>query len=137
MADITVDATLVLKGTASQLLQCTSGATITAGKAIYVSPTTGIAVLADSNGTPPINSCSGIALNAASTGQLLDYVTSDAIFTLGAATLTAGATVWLSDTPGGLTMDYADIASGSTVITIGNALTTATLNLNITVGGTK
>lgn len=137
MADITVDPTLVLKGASSQLLQCVSGATITAGKPIYVSPTTNIAVLADSNGAPPINACSGMSLNAASTGQILDYVATDALLTLGAATLTAGSAVYLSDTPGGLTMDYTDIASGSTVIIVGVALSTSTMNLKPVVGGVK
>ncbi len=139
MSDISITPANVLKSATSQLLQAIAGVavTITAGQVIYVDPSTNLAVLSDSNGTPPINAVSGIALNGASPSQPVDYVAADTALVLGSATLTSGGTLWLSNTPGGITATYADVASGSTVIVLGVAVSTSAFNFKPVVGGTK
>lgn len=137
MSDISITAANVLKGGSSSIFRGTIGAgvTVTQGKAITVQAN-GTIALADSNGTAPLNSVAGIALTGGSPGQPVDYAQTDPAFTSG-GTLTSGDTIYLSDTPGGLTNAYADIASGSTVIIIGLVNTDGTLNLNPIVGGVK
>lgn len=137
MADLSITVANVLASTAGQKLQATAaaGVTITAGQYIVVDASN-LAYLADSNGSPPLNGCSGVALNGASPGQPVDYVGKDSGFTFG-GTAVSGDVLYLSDTPGAVTKTYADIASGSTVITLGAMTSTTVLNLNITVGGTK
>jgi len=137
MSDISITPANVLKSATSQLLTgiCDSGVTVTAGQCIYIDVANLIS-LADSNGTPPANSISGIALNGASPGQPCDYVKLDAALVIG-ATLTNAAVLYLSNTAGGITATYADLASGTTVICLGVAISTTAFNFNPTVGGTK
>jgi len=137
MADISITASTVLKSTNGQQLYGIAGTTITQGQALYIdTANSNVLKLADSNGTAPANTIAGMALNAASSGQPVAYVGADTAYISG-GTLTAGNVIYLSDTPGGITATYADIASGSTVIILGVVNTDLTLNLNPTVGGTK
>lgn len=135
MADLSITASAVLKSTAGAAITGVAAAAITQGQAVYVLAV-GTIGLADSNGTTPSNTCAGIALNAASAGQPITYIGTDTSFTPG-ATLTSGGTVWLSDTPGGLTQTFADVLSGSTVINVGIALSATTMILSPVVGGVK
>lgn len=137
MSDISITAASVLKGSSSSIFRGTiaAGVTITQGQVLYQLANGNIG-LADSNGVAPANSVLGISLTAGSPGQPVDYVMTDAAFTSG-GTLTSGNVIYLSDTPGGMTATYADIASGSTVITLGVVNTDGTLNLSPVVGGTK
>ena len=136
MAAISITATSVLKSSTGQVSVGTAGATITAGQAVYIDTTDSNKIkLADANGTTPANTFAGIALNAASSGQPVSYCTNDtAGFTIG-ATVLAGDTIWLSPTAGGITKTQADLIAGCTVISIGNMLTTTTLNLTPCTGG--
>ena len=136
MAAISITAANVLKSSTGQVSVGTAGATITAGQAVYIDTTDSNKIkLADADGTAPANTFAGIALNAASSGQPVSYCTNDtAGFTIG-ATVLAGDTIWLSPTAGGITKTRADLVSPSTVITIGNMLTTTTMNLTPNVGG--
>lgn len=137
MADLSITAASVLKSSNGTILQGTAGATITQGQAVYIDTTDSNKIkLADSNGTAPANTCAGIALNAASSGQPVSYCGLDSAFALG-ATVTSGAVIYLSNTPGGLTATYSDVASGSTVIAVGGAVSTSTMNLNPQTYGTK
>lgn len=61
---------------------------------------------------------SGIALVSSEIGQPCPYVEQDAEIDLG-ATLGAGDALYLSPTPGKLTIDKADIVSGSTPVLCG------------------
>lgn len=137
MADLSLDPTIVIRSSTGQQVVGTAGATITQGQALYIdTANSNVLKLADSNGTTPANSCAGIALTAGSSGQPVVYVAADTALAIG-ATLTSGAAIYLSDTPGGITATYADIASGSTVIVLGVANTNGSLNLNPVTGGVK
>ena len=135
MAAISITAASVLKSSTGQVSVGTSGATITAGQSVYIDTSDSNKIkLADANGTAPANTFAGIALNAASSGQPVTYCTNDtAGFTIG-ATVVAGDTIWLSQTPGGLTKTIGDL-SGGLAIVVGVMLTTTTLNLTPVVGG--
>ena len=135
MAAISITAANVLKSSTGQVSVGTSGATITAGQSVYIDTSDSNKIkLADANGTAPANTFAGIALNAASSGQPVSYCTTDnAGFTIG-ATVVAGDTIWLSQTPGGLTKTIGDL-SGGIAIVVGVMLTTTTMNLTPVVGG--
>ena len=140
MADISIDATLVAKSASAASTTGTAGATITQGQVLYIdTANNNVMKLADSNGGSAgdaIRQGLQVALNAASSGQPVTYVTLDSALNLG-LTLTSGATAYLSSTAGGITVTYADIASGSTVVQLGVVNTNGTLNFNPLVGGTK
>ena len=135
MAAISITAASVLKSSTGQVSVGTSGATITAGQSVYIDTSDSNKIkLADANGTAPANTFAGIALNAASSGQPVSYCTNDTSgFTIG-ATVVAGDTIWLSQTPGGLTKTIGDL-SGGIAIVVGVMLTTTTMNLTPVVGG--
>lgn len=135
MADIAITAASVLRST-GQILTGTAGATITQGQPLYLDPSVNKLKLSDSNATTPANSCVGMSLNAASDGQPIDYVATDPAYVCG-GTLAAGAVVYVSNTPGGITTTYADLASGTTVISLGVATSTTAMNLLPAVGGVK
>ena len=135
MAQISITAASVLKSSTGQVSVGTAGATITAGQSVYIDTSDSNKIkLADANGTAPANTFAGIALNAASSGQPVSYCSNDtAGFTIG-ATVVAGDTIWLSQTPGGLTKTIGDL-SGGIAIVVGVMLTTTTMNLTPVVGG--
>lgn len=135
MADISITVANVLKSSAGQQQTGIAGATITAGQALYIDTSDSNKLkLADSNGASPANTVAGIALHASLSGQPISYVSTDTAFTFG-GTVSAGDTIWLSNTAGGLTKTFADLATGSTVIVVGVAATTTTMNLSPVVGG--
>ncbi len=78
-----------------------------------------------------------MALNAASIGQLVTYVPADANINTGAAAVALGSTAYLSNTAGGITVTYADLASGSIVIVLGNFLSATNMNFAPIIGGVK
>lgn len=127
MADYTVVSTSVLPGANAVKDSGIAGEAIVAGKAIYLDATTNRWFLSDNNATGK-RAVNGIALNAASAGQPVDYQKSGDI-TIG-ATLVAGADVWLSGTPGGL-CPRADIVTGMDPVLVGIAKTTAILTLSV------
>lgn len=127
MADLVITAANVVPGTDAVTRAGTAGETITAGKRVYKSSTTGKYMLADTNSaTAEARRASGIALNAASLNQPLDVQTGGTI-TIG-ATLTAGLAYYGSDTPGGI-CPVADVGSGEYVEITGVATTTAIMLL--------
>lgn len=129
MADLTITAASVLSvsGTRENGL---AGASITAGQVVYADTATGTYKLADANGaSATIKTARGIALHAAANGQPLAVQTTGSV-TIG-ATLTAGTSYYLSDTPGGI-CPFADVGSGENVSLIGIAASTTVLALNIT-----
>jgi hypothetical protein len=129
MADITITAANVVPGAGAKSKEGTAGETITAGKAIAISPTTGQVVLADSNhATIALRIARGIALNGASAGQPVRYQTSGRL-TIG-GTLTAGVAYFLSDTAGGI-CPAADVGTGERSVLLGVAKSTSVLEVNI------
>ncbi len=138
MADLSITAANVLATSTAplQYLPAAAGVTITQGQALYKLANNTLG-LADSNGVSPANTFEGISLSAGSPGQPVIYVRADATFTFG-ATSTSGLVLYLSNTAGGITATYSDLASGSTIITLGTVLTGGTtMNLSALVGGVK
>lgn len=135
MADIVITAANVLASSSATRVIGTAGATITAGQSLYVDTADSNKLkLADSDGTSPANVFAGISLHASLANQPIIYVTADPSFTFG-GTVLAGDTVWLADTAGGVTKTFSDLEAGDTIVCLGVALTTTTMNLNPTVGG--
>jgi hypothetical protein len=132
MADLTITAASVIAGTGATKKLGTAGATITAGKVVYLD-SDGNHKLADNNSaTAALRSPAGIALNGAADGQPLIVLTAGPV-TIG-ATLTAGVAYYLSDTPGGI-CPVADLATGEYAVIIGIATSTTVLNVDIQESG--
>ncbi len=135
MAAVSVTASLVLPSANANILSGTAGATITQGQALYVSSVTSGNLLLTTTASAAAANCVGIAVNAASSGQKVDYVTKDPNFTPGFTDL-SGDDVWLFDTTAGaLTVTKADLEAGDYVTHLGVMTSTTTMNLNITTGG--
>jgi hypothetical protein len=130
MVDLTITPANVLPSGTGQFTQSgTAGETIAAGKAVYFSNTTKKWMLADSNSvTVEARKAIGIALNGASLDQPVDILISGAIVI--GATLVAGTSYFLSDTPGGI-CPLADVGSGEYVCLIGIAASTTVLNVDV------
>lgn len=135
MADISITVASVIKGAAAQAITGIAGTTITAGQALYIdTANSNVLKLADANGTTPANTFAGIALHASLSGQPITYNTADAAFVFG-GTILAGDVVYVSQTPGGLTKTFGDLASGATVIIVGNMTSTTVMKLAPITGG--
>jgi hypothetical protein len=123
MADLTITAANVVKGTGSTTETLISGATITAGQTIYKDASdSNKAKLYDADGAAALRSFYGIALNGASSGQPVTVLTGGPI-TIG-ATVAVGVAYYGSDTPGGI-CPFADLEAGDypTIIGIGISTT--------------
>jgi hypothetical protein len=129
MADLTITAASVVAGSNANVERGSFGEAVTAGQAVYKSPTTSKYMKADSNSvTPQARDALGIALNGGALDQPAEIQKSGRI-TLG-ATLTAGTDYYLSDTPGGI-CPRADVGTGEYVCLLGLAESTSVLDLNI------
>lgn len=128
-ADLTITAASVVpQGNAIKELGI-AGATITAGQVVYKEAATSQFKLADSNsGTAEAKHPYGIALGGASANQSI--VVQRAGDVVIGATLVAGATYWLSETPGGI-QPVADLGSTENVALLGIAKSTTVLMLTI------
>lgn len=128
MVDITITPANVKKGADGQTEQGIAGAQILAGKAVW-RDTGNKYQLADNNSaTVAARTARGIALHAAELDQPLQIQRSGDI-TIG-GTMTAGATYFLSDTPGGICPDT-DVGAGEQVCLIGLAKSTTVLTIDI------
>lgn len=135
MADISITAASVLKSSQGQTAVGIAGTTITAGQALYIDTADSNKLkLADSDGTSPSMTVAGISQHAALAGQPINYLTQDPAFAFG-GTVLAGDPIYLSDTPGGLTKTFGDLEAGDTVVVLGVAVTTTTMNLRPLTGG--
>ena len=129
MADLVITAAKVLASASGSRMDGKAGEAISAGKAVYIDPVTGLWMLADSNSaTAEARRAAGIALNAAALNQP-DAVHKSGDIVIG-ATLTAGVAYYLSDTPGGICL-VADVGSGEYVCLIGLAKSTSVLSVAI------
>jgi len=135
MAAISITASAVLPSASAIINSGIAGAAITQGQAVYIdTANSNLIKLADTTSALKAT-VAGIAINAASTGQKIDYVVKDPNFTLGSTQL-SGDDVWLFDTtPGALTITAADLESGDYKVHIGTYTSTTTINLNVTQGG--
>lgn len=133
MADISITAANVVKGSNAVVEAGTAGAAITAGQVVYKDAADGKYKLADADGaTAAAKAPRGIALNGASDGQPLSIIRSGDV-TIG-ATLAAGTAYYLSPTPGGIA-PVADVLSGDDVVLIGLAESTSVLAVDIQITG--
>jgi hypothetical protein len=131
MTDISITAANVVAGSNAVTENGFAGAAITAGQAVY-RDTAGLYQLADSNGAAALRVPRGIALNSAGANQPL-AIQRQGDVTIG-ATLTAGVTYYLSDTPGGI-CPLADVGSGEYACIIGIAKSTTVLAIGINASG--
>jgi len=133
MADLTITAASVIAGTGAKSVSGTAGATITAGQTVYLDSADNEYKLADcDSATEAVRSPVGIALHGASDGQPLKVHTKGLI-TIG-ATMTAGATYYLSQNAGGI-CPIADLGSGDYRTIIGIATSTTVLDVQIIESG--
>jgi hypothetical protein len=133
MADLSITAANVVKGSGASVDRGTAGETITAGKVVYLDDATNKYMLADSNSvTAAARSPTGIALNGGSNNQPLAVIQSGPV-TIG-ATLTPGVAYYLSDTPGGI-CPVADVGSGEYATILGIASSASVLDVRITESG--
>lgn len=133
MADLTLTAANVVAADNAVKESGLAGETITAGKAVYKSPTSKKWMLADSNSaTAAAKTAGGIALNSASLNQPVTVMKSGDV-TIG-GTMTAGAAYFLSDTAGGICPD-ADVGAGENVCQLGIAKSTTVLSVRIIAPG--
>ena len=133
MADLTITAANVVRGSNAKIEHGDAGATITAGQCVYRDTTDGEYKLSDADsGTAAVRSVRGIALNSASDGQPMTILRSGDI-TIGAS-VTAGVAYYLSDTPGGIA-PVADLATGDYPTLIGIAKSTTVIAVKINESG--
>lgn len=133
MADLTITAANVLSGTGARIVYGTAGVALTAGQVVYLDEATNSYKLSDSNSaTAAVRDVDGIALHAAAAGQPIAVHTRGPL-TIG-ATLVAGQTYALSETPGGI-QPVADLGSGEYPTIIGMAISTTVLNVHIQSAG--
>lgn len=133
MADLTITAANVVAGASAKVERGIAGATITAGQAVYLDPTTGKWALADTDSaTAAVRAAHGIALNGASLNQPIAVATEGPV-TIGASIL-AGVAYYLSGTPGGI-CPVADVASGDYPCILGMGASTSVLNVKIVYPG--
>lgn len=135
MADLTITAADVVKGSSSSTDAGTAGASITAGQAVYKD--TGDSdkwKLADNDDTALKAGSGGlgIALHAASSGQPLTILLSGDLDV--GATLTVGEVYVLSSTAGGI-CPVADLGTGDYVTILGVATAADNLRVSKNVSG--
>lgn len=129
MADLSITAANVVKGTGSTIERVTSGATITAGQLVYLdSADSDKAKLAQGNaaGTSTVY---GISLHAALANQPLTVLTAGPCNV--GATLAVGQTYVLSAAAAGGIAPVSDVSTGEYVSHIGIALSASNLSVLI------
>lgn len=110
-----------------------AGVTVTAGQVVYLDAATTKWLLADNNSaTVAARGPAGIALNGASNNQPLAVQRSGDVVI--GATLVAGSTYYLDDTPGAIAT-AADLLTGEYPSIIGIAKSTTVLNVDINSSG--
>jgi hypothetical protein len=137
MADLTITATGVVKGTGAQTkkLLVGSGVTITQGCLMYEDSSVSPAVwrLADCNASLVASKATAIALSAGSPGQPVEGQFTGQI-TIG-ATVAVGTPYWASTTAGSITSTAP--ASGSWATFVGFGITAAIINITFVRSGVQ
>jgi len=129
MADVSITAANVVRGTNSKIKQGTLGATVTAGQLVYLDAADNRYKLTDGDSaTAAARVVDGIALNGGASGQPV-VVHYEGPITIG-GTIVKGTVYAMSDVAGAI-RPIADNASGDYVTTIGIALTSAILDVKI------
>lgn len=130
MADLTVTAASVAKGTDAVVEHGIAGATITAGQLVYkdTSDSNKLKLVDVDSATVLARSASGVALNGGASGQTIAYQTAGQI-NLG-ATLATGIVYVGSDTAGGI-RPSADNGVGDYTVVVGVAISTSLLKMGL------
>lgn len=116
-ADLSITASAVVPSANAVKSTATAGATITAGQLIYLDTADvdvngkGKAKLTDANAGTALRVVDGIAVNSASAGQFVTYVTFDPALVIAASGLTVNTILISSATAGGLAPS-ADLTTG-------------------------
>lgn len=128
MADLTITATSVVKGTGAITETLIAGATITAGQVVYKDTSdNNKAKLCDADSaTAAARSFYGIALNGAASGQPVVVQTGGTI-TIG-ATVAVGVAYYMSDVAGGIA-PFADLESGDYPTIVGIGVSTTAIKI--------
>lgn len=136
MADLSITPGSVIPSTSAAISIGTAGATITAGQTVYIdTANSDVLKLADSDGSALTATVAGIALNGASTGQKVRYVTSDPALVLG-CTMAVGDVLLQSDTAGGITVTRADLEAGDYITVLGVCtVANSTVNMKLIPAG--
>jgi hypothetical protein len=128
MADISVTAASVLKGTGATTQNGIAGVSITAGQPLYLDSATNTLKLADVDLSSAAATVVGIALHAAGAGQPIQYQDGGAM-TFNAV-LTAGKVYVATATAGGIAL-IADLATNWRTSILGYATSTTSLTVRI------
>lgn len=129
MADISVTASSVVKGSGATTQTGIAGAAITAGQTLYIdTANSNVLKLCDVDLSELGATCCGIALHAASTGQPITYQDAGAI-TFNAV-LTAGKVYVATATAGGIAL-VADLATNWRTSIVGYATSTTSMTILI------
>lgn len=126
MADVSVTAANVAKGTDTAIEYGYLGATVTAGQTVYLDSSDGLYKLADSNASASTATVKGIALNGGSSGQPVAVAVGGHLnpgFTVG-----VGTPYFQSATAGGI-CPAADLTTGMRTTYIGTGKTASSLEL--------
>ncbi|XUU60646.1 hypothetical protein ACRAQ6_13965 [Erythrobacter sp. HA6-11] len=129
MADLSITPANVVPGSTARIARGTAGATLAAGKAVYLDPADNKYKLADCDDpSAAIRNASGIALNGASDGQPV-AVLEKGPMAIG-ATVAPGVPYYLSPVAGGIA-PYADLTSGDYPIYIGMGISTTEIDVRV------
>lgn len=128
MSDISITAANVLAASDAEIEHGKFGATVTAGKTLYIDDTTKKAGLSDNNGAAATQAVRGVALNGGADGQPGAWIRRGTLN--GLSGLTASDTYYLSGTAGGI-CPKADLTTGMRVIEIGFAKSASSLFVDI------
>lgn len=129
MADLSVTAANVIKGSGASVITGTAGATVTAGQTVYLDSSTSTYKLAKADASATSTPAAGIALNGAANGQPLSVLTAGNINP--GATATVGQVYVVSAAVAGNIAPYADLASGNYVAILGVATTASNIFVNM------
>lgn len=116
-ADLTITAANVVPSNNAVVRYATAGATIAAGQLIYLDAADldvnnfGKAKLSDANGAVALRVVEGMAVNSASAGQRVSYVSHDPALVIAASGLTTNMVLISSATAGGVA-PVADLTTG-------------------------
>jgi len=134
LADLTITAASVAAGTGASVDRSrNAGASLTAGQAVYLDTSSNTYKLSDADSaTAAARTVTGVALNAASSGQPVAVLTGG-LLTVG-ATVAVGTMYTGSATAGGI-CPVADLTTGAYPTAIGWAVSTTQINVVINASG--
>ncbi len=133
MSDVTIVPSEVFASVNADLGYGLAGEPILEGQALYRDAISRRVLLASSLGED-VSAYIGMSRNAAYAGQPVTYAISDPLYAHG-GTVGRGSTIYLSETPGGITTDIP--VSGSFVVVLGVTNSLSTMNLLSVSNGRK